>query len=72
MPTQIPVFPEVVGHEEGVKIFATIIAIAMLRAFSAEKAAAWSLIEAKGLKWLGDQGIDFEPLIARAIAELTK
>jgi hypothetical protein len=68
----IQVFPELDGVDRADEIFATIVALAILRAKCMENAAAWRMIEGKAVRWLKARGVDFEPLIARAVAGLSK
>jgi hypothetical protein len=65
-------FPELDGIERADQVFATIVAIAILTAEFRDQAPAWTMIEKKAIKWLGLRHVEFEPLRARAIAELSK
>jgi hypothetical protein len=64
------VWSDLAGQKGGAVIFATILALAILRAKAAGRRAAWFLIEEKALKWLRAQGVEPEGLISRALAEL--
>jgi hypothetical protein len=61
-------FDELRGHENSSSIFASVLAVAILRKRLQSQRSSWSLIESKCLKWLSCQGIDAEPLITRAMA----
>jgi hypothetical protein len=56
--------------EGGAVIFATILALALLRAKAGARKAAWFLLERKALGWLKARGVEAEPLISRALAEI--
>jgi pyruvate/2-oxoglutarate dehydrogenase complex dihydrolipoamide acyltransferase (E2) component len=64
------IWAELAAREGGALIFATILALAILRAKAAVRKAAWFLIEEKALRWLKTQGVEPESLISRALAEL--
>jgi hypothetical protein len=50
------------------RVFATMLAIALLRARCGGQRSSWMLIEAKGLDWLSSFGVRVDELVARAIA----
>jgi hypothetical protein len=52
-------------------IFATIVAVAILRAKCRERQPAWKMIEAKALQWLSVRCIGFEALIEAAVGQLS-
>jgi hypothetical protein len=62
----IEVFPEVSGL--GCEVFATILAIALLRKRLMNSHGSWSMIEAKAVRYLGQHSIDIEGLISRAVS----
>jgi fluoride ion exporter CrcB/FEX len=53
-----------------IAIFATALAIAILRKRFQEKESQWRLIERKGLRWLSAQGVDAEGVISGLFALL--
>jgi hypothetical protein len=61
----------VLEQANGASIFATSLAIAILRTKASERQASWALIERKALEWLSAHGVsEVEELIERAIASL--
>jgi hypothetical protein len=62
----VEVFAEV--SSLGPEVFGTILAIALLRKRLMSCRGSWSMIESKGLRFLGEHGLDFESLISRAIS----
>jgi hypothetical protein len=53
-------FAVLAGQAKADAIFATIVAVAILRARFIDRAAAWRLIEGKALKWLTGRYDGFE------------
>jgi hypothetical protein len=49
-------------------VFATALAIAILRNRFSGRESQWKMIERKGLKWLSTQGIDPEEIITELIS----
>jgi hypothetical protein len=58
--------------DEGKRIFATIVAVAILRGKFPARAAAWSLIEEKALAWLSGRCPGSEVLIDEAVRQLSQ
>jgi hypothetical protein len=58
------------GAGGGALIFATIQALAILRAKAAARKAARFLVEEKALRWLQTQAVETERLLSRVLAEL--
>jgi hypothetical protein len=51
-----------------VDVFATVLAIAVLRKRFSDRESQWKMIERKGLRWLNSQGIDSERIITELIS----
>jgi hypothetical protein len=66
----IAVFDDLKGHGQGKSVFASVLAIAILRKRFGADRVSWSLIEEKCLKWLASQIQGVEALISRAEALL--
>jgi hypothetical protein len=68
---RIDPFPALPGDAEGNAIFATIVALAVLRVKFQHRAAAWRMIERKALTWLSGRCDDFEEMIDEAVHQLS-
>jgi hypothetical protein len=64
-------FTSLAGAEEAPAIFATIVAVAILRAKFQDKAPAWKMIEGKAIRWLSGRCADCEQLIEEAARQLS-
>jgi hypothetical protein len=68
---RIPKFSALSGRTEENEIFATIVAVAILRTKFREKAPAWRIIERKALNWPSVCCPEVEALIAEAVRRLS-
>jgi hypothetical protein len=59
------------GKSEAKAIFATAVAVAILRTRFAQRRASWTMIERKALEWLAERIEDPEQLIAEIVTLLS-
>jgi hypothetical protein len=64
---KIAAFPQLQNVEDENSIFASVLALAILRKTFSSNRASWSLIEEKCLNWLASQNVDSEALISHAM-----